>query len=288
MTTSYFLSSGDNRNSILLTEEQFHELKRAKKRIAASEAIESKFSMVINNSQAIEDELEHAIHSEREAPSCDRGILHTTPLASAISNYLLTVKLFTSQLIRHVQCCIPRKRSSINQMVRKLEDMYSDNFSYRLIDSLHDYLSVRGSITHCLSVNRFVTRLQSATADTQVILKPILIKNMIAGTFEFRQSVFEELQAEHDLLSIIKDCNQALRHLKQTALSLVQTTVTQAVQALNDANTLFHSTFSEKSIGVFVIRMSSIGHPKIIERLMVPQNEYLACYKVAESVPRTG
>ncbi len=270
MPISYLLSCSVSQNTIVLTDKQYRGLKRAGKCVAAYQAIESKHMMVRRNFATLMQSINDAPPAEPHCSRCYEASLRAPSVSGALNNYILVVKLFTSHLVRHVQLCIPRERQNISLIKQTLNDTYKHCFSFRLIDSLHDYLTVRGSIEHCMTLLPRKNMAEPESVDEPGPVKAILQKKMINGAQEFRQSVYAELCEQHDFVSLANDCNQNLDNIKQTALSLIYPSASQAVKTISKANTSFTSTFGARVADIYLTKIDNLRSYKVIDRQMLP------------------
>ena len=197
MDSAFFLTSYDHEKELPLTEQQFRDLKRARKRLSLVFAISHKFRLIMSNFALIEQQMAK-LGSLYISKGDVNAIEQLKPsLNASVNNYVLSARIFTSQLKRHVQGCLPTERQLIADISQAMESQYQRSFAYRFVDALYDYVVYYG-----LSCHAFLTD-SKEVSQTALTIESTSLKRLLSGTLSAGRPTFVLLYlAKHHSVSI--------------------------------------------------------------------------------------
>ncbi|NMH58744.1 hypothetical protein [Alteromonas ponticola] len=269
MDSEFYIVSRKQDARLALTQEQFKELKRARKRLSSAYAISHKHRLVLSNYELILEAMrslgeqyvrQENIHAIEEGKA---------RLNANINNYVLSARIFTSQLKRHVQGCVPQDRELVSVLTRKMESEYKRSFSYRFIDSLYDYVAHYGLSIHTIKIVSEVKLNDAAEYERQYRVNAYVEKDYIGGPAEFRASVFDEVGGTVDLIDMLSTFNQSLTRLHDQAMDLIQHVFVKANELVNEFIGVFVSEHGNKHANLFVVHGTRMASDKVYDKFPI-------------------
>ncbi len=269
MDSEYFIVSRNDDSRFALTHEQFKELKRARKRLSTGYAISHKHRLVLSNYDLILESMRNlgALYVKQEdtqAIEQAKGRLNAN-----INNYVLSARIFTSQLKRHVQGCVPQDRELVNVLARKMESEYRRSFAYRFIDSLYDYVTHFGLSIHTFKLSSEMKLSESGNYERKYQVNAYIEKDYIGGPAEFRASVFEEIDDTLDLIDMLTSFNQSLTRLHDQAMELIQDVFSKANEFVNEFIGKFASEHGNKHAKLFVVHSTRMVNHRVYDKFPI-------------------
>lgn len=135
-----------------IDEEKFCELKKARSCLSGALAIEEKYELLLSNYIDLEKECLSASTDYMVRNATDYGGFFDIRLAfnRRIVNLLTSTKLYIDQIQQHVKACIC---IDIEKRVKSFfSTEYDDNFEYRFMEALRNYVQHRGLAVHSTSM----------------------------------------------------------------------------------------------------------------------------------------
>ncbi len=222
MSSSYCILSPAHAASMPLDEEQFRELKRARKRLSSAYAIRHKYKLVRTNYGLITEALKAVGTAYLDDAHPERLIDAKTRLNAAVNNYILSGRTFTAQIKRHVQASI-QDRSEINRITRRMEIEYQRSFAYRFVDSLYDYVSYYGISVHEIEISGQPVY-DSPDAVRRYEIKAYIDRDFLGGPTDFRASVLKETPRSIELVSLLDEFMGCLDRINDLARQITDET----------------------------------------------------------------
>lgn len=219
MVSKYHIVSPLHNKNLPLEEEQFKELKRARKRISASYAINHKFYLVEANLRLITEALLVFMEKYMSAASADDLLQASHRVNACVNNYVLSARTYTAQLKRHIQSCLPHDRMKVNEVTEQMENEYKRSFSYRFVECLYDYVSYYGLSIHAVQISGVVAENQGPSQTFS--LKAFIDRDYLGGPGDFRASVLKETPARIELIGLLEEYMDSLSAIHNVALSIV-------------------------------------------------------------------
>ncbi|MCU7553910.1 hypothetical protein OCL06_04790 [Alteromonas sp. ASW11-19] len=266
MQSEYFITSRNNQHIVALTEVQFKELKRAKKRLSSSFAVAHKYRLVKANFEMTVDAMARLGQLYVEQAGIEAMETAKPHLNACVNNFILSSRMFTSQLKRHVQACLPQNRRSQQQLTEAIDREYHGSFAYRFVDSLYDYVSLYGISIHTLIMESVVSEKADGTLSRQYGLKAMVEKDFIGGPAEFRALVFDEIKAPVNLMEVFGQFNESVERLHHVALELVKDVADEANATVLEFLNVFIAEHGTEHDNLFVVHKTSARHEKVYDK----------------------
>ncbi|MCW8108760.1 hypothetical protein OPS25_09665 [Alteromonas ponticola] len=269
MDSEFFIVSRKQDVRLALTQEQFKELKRARKRLSSAYAISHKHRLVLSNYELILEAMralgEQYVRQEN-IQAIENG---KARLNANINNYVLSARIFTSQLKRHVQGCVPQDRDLVNVLSRKMESEYKRSFAYRFIDSLYDYVAHYGLSIHTIKITSEMKPNDVQQYERHFFVNAYIEKDYIGGPAEFRASVFNEVSGTLDLIDMLTSFNESLTRLHDQAMDLVRPVFVKANELVNEFISVFVSEHGNKHANLFVVHGTPMANDKVYDKFPI-------------------
>lgn len=266
MQSEYFITSRNNQHTVALTEAQFKELKRAKKRLSSAFAVAHKYRLVNANFDMILDAMARLGQLYVEQAGIEAMETAKPHLNACVNNYILSSRMFTSQLKRHVQACLPQDRLSQQKLTEEIDKEYHRAFAYRFVDSLYDYVSLYGISIHTLVMEGRVIEGPDDTLSRQFGLKALIEKDFIGGPAEFRIQVFDEITGPVNLMEVFGQFNESVERLHHVALELVKDVADEANATVMEFLNVFIAEHGTEHDNLFVVHRTSAKHDKVYDK----------------------
>lgn len=279
MDSEFYLTSRNQEVSLPLSEEQFRDLKRGRKRLSLIYAISHKFRLVMSNYKLIEQLMARlgALYVSQQDVA---KIEELKPqLNAAINNYILSARIFTSQLKRHVQGCLPLERELIQELTEAMDNEYQKSFSYRFVDALYDYVTYYG-----LSCHAFQSRSALFEEDGEQVRRydflAFVEREFIGGPSNFRASVLAETPDRVEIGALLNDYNASLQRLHDMAISMTSQVFSDAHATISEFVNVFISQYGYEYANVFVVHKTRAFGDKVYDRF--PISMYVNNHNLSE------
>lgn len=252
MDSAYCIRS-PNQNAVMpLDEEQFRELKRARKRLSSAYAMRHKFRLVKTNYGLIAESLKTLGVGYLDELNAEQLKEVKTRVNASVNNYILSGRTFTAQLKRHLQSCLPQDRVEVGRLTRSMEIEYQRSFAYRFIDSLYDYVSYYGLSVHSVEVSGKQVR---ANAGRVYSVKAFIERDYLGGPTDFRASVLKEMPVRVELIALLDDYMESLGRIYDLACKITDESTTQSHSLLNEFIRVFEGIHGPDKDNLFVVHV---------------------------------
>ncbi len=269
MQSEYFITSRLDDNVLSLDEDQFKELKRARKRLSSAYAITHKFRLVNANLQMVFDAMSRLGRLYVDQAGSEALETAKPHLNACVNNYVLSARIFTSQLKRHVQACVPQERDLTDALTQQMEKEYRLSFAYRFVDSLYDYVSQYGISIHTLMLESLAEEDENGVILRRYSLKALVEKDYIGGPAEFRVSVFEEVKEQINLIDVLSEFNESVKRLHDYAMEMVKTAADESNLLISEFINVFAAEHGKEHNNLFVVHMTSALQNKIYDKFPI-------------------
>lgn len=252
-----------------ITEEQFRDLKRARKRLSSAFAITHKFRLVAANFEMVKaamEELGQLYVSQAEHERLEQAKPH---LNACVNNLVLSARIFTSQLKRHVQGCLPQDRDIVESLAEKMEQEYRRSFAYRFIDSLYDYVANYGISIHTLKTRSFCEPDETGMSVRHFEFNAYIEKDYIGGPGEFRVSVFDEVGGKVNLIQVLEEFYACLSRLHDFAMNALTDVVHRSNATIQEFVNVFISEHGIDHINLFVEHTTQSFNHKVYDKFPI-------------------
>lgn len=281
MDSAYCIQSPGNNVLMPLEEEQFRELKRARKRLSSAYAIRHKFRLIKTNYALIANSLKLLGYSYLTELTSEQRQDIKNQVNANVSNYILSARTFTAQLKRHVQACLPQDRVEVNRLTRRMEIEYQRSFAYRFIDSLYDYISYYGISVHSVDVSG---KPSPDNTDERVYeIKAYIERAYLGGPTDFRASVLKEMPARVELIELLDAYMESLARIYDLACKITDEATEQSQLLLSEFLNVFEGVNGTRADNLFVVHSIGDSPDKIYDSF--PISMYSAQAEVYDNNP---
>lgn len=266
MDSEFYLTSHNQEKALPLTEEQFRELKRARKRLSLIHAVSHKYQLVLSNFRLIEQNMEQLGELYASQHNMDDIERIKPQLNVSMNNYVLSARIFTSQLKRHVQSCLPTDREQIKTLAEQMEKEYQRSFSYRFVDALYDYVTYYGLSFHAFHCQSKVDLDEQGQPQRAYEFKAYVERDYMGGPADFRASVLEETPPRVDVSALLGEFNQALKRLHDLAMQMLKETFEESQTIVHEFVNVFIGQFGSQYANIFVVHKTRAFGDKVYDR----------------------
>lgn len=184
---------------ILISEEEFSEIRDAKRRLVFGQAFEEKLDLVLENYAEFERGILNLALEYSIFPGQSRSLLidgmHL--VNRRVANLLTTARLYLDQ-VPHDLSRVYGKNSNLVSIFRKAANSeYDAHLGYRVMEAFRNYVQHRSLPTHDIGLSE---RLDQSTSPPGIQCRAIPSISVLTLEHdpEFKPSVLEELRAEAD------------------------------------------------------------------------------------------
>lgn len=273
MDSEFYLTSNNNDKTLPLTEEQFKELKRARKRLSLVHAVSHKYRLVLSNYRIIDQHMAQLGELYASQYSVEDIEKLKPQLNASINNYVLSARIFTSQLKRHIQSCLPTERERVTELSELMDRLYQRSFAYRFVDAMYDYVTYYGLSFHAFHCQSSIVLDEDGQPQRRFDFKAYIEREYIGGPADFRASVLEETPERIDVLQLLAEFNTCLGELHASAMKMVQTVLNDAESMVREFVNVFIGQFGAQHANIFVVHKTRAFGDKVYERF--PLSMYL-------------
>ena len=268
MDSEFYLTSRNQEKSLPLNDEQFRELKRSRKRLSLIYAIVHKFRLVKCNFALIEKQMAQLgvlYASHRDVARIEEL---KPQLNAAINNYILSARIFTSQLKRHVQGCLPLERDLIRELSDAMDEEYQRSFAYRFVDALYDYVTYYGLSCHAFQ-SRSTLIEENGEQVRRYDFHAYVERDFIGGPADFRASILAETPERVDIRALLTEFNTSLGRLHDMAINMTKEVFDQSHDTISEFVNVFIGQFGAQYANVFVVHKTRAFGDKVYDRFPI-------------------
>ena len=282
MNSEYYISSPLYGKYMALQEEQFKDLKRAKKRLSSSHAINHKYMLVEANYRLIVEALTEFGNLHATQASAKQQRVVKSRLNACVNNYILSGRTYTSQLKRHIQACVPHDRNEVNRVTRRMDAEYQRSFAYRFVDSLYDYVSYYGLSVHAIQIDSF-EQLENGRVKRAFQVNAFIERDYLGGPTDFRASVLKETPRRVNLIWLLKAFMESLCNIHKLATSITEGVTEQSHTLVREFIHVFVGEHRTPTNNLFVVHAISGAQETIYDQfpisMYVDEHAALAEYR---------
>lgn len=266
MVSEYHIVSPLHGKSLLLEEEQFKDLKRARKRLSAVHAIHHKFYLVEANLRLITEALLALMDKYISGANKEELLQASHRVNACVNNYVLSARTYTAQLKRHIQSCLPHDRLKVHEVTAQMETEYKRSFSYRFMECLYDYVSYNGLSVHAVHIVSEIT--DETEISRTFCLSAFIDRDYLGGPGDFRASVLKETPARIDLIVLLEKYMESLNTIHNLALGIVKPVAQSSESIVQDYIYVFTAKHGIQQ-NLFVVHTTGQGEEDIYDQFPI-------------------
>ena len=248
---------------LIITETKFQELKEAKECLSNIFSFEEKYELLLANYMELEKEclniaVKYMIKNNFEYQDFfDIKLL----LNQRIVNLLTAARLYLDQIQQHIRIC------NLNFDVKSLFSFeYDNNFEYRFMEALRNYVQHRGLAVHSTSIKSNWTSLKD-DGELQFRILMFTNKDNIGKDRVFKKQVLEEMPEKVNLLYTSRVYIESISKVHCKIREKLNKNVTKSRQIIEEIISEYKKINNGKSNGLCAIySINYDGHEEILDK----------------------
>lgn len=240
-----------NTPEIEISEEKYSGYKAARKILSNCFAIEEKYEILISNYLEFEKQILDAATSSMVRNQIDYSDFFEVKLGINIRlvNLLTAAKLYIDQLNQNVQECLPEQADIKKTVKGFFTKEYDENFEYRFMEALRNYVQHRGIPLHWLSHGSKWTSLEGDGL-LEYCVEIASQRSYLEEDGKFNKTVLEESDDKIDLKAATRCYLESISNVHDSARQLIEHSVNAARKLLEDAHQQYAVIYSESLVGL--------------------------------------
>ncbi len=247
---------------IVLSKESFEKIKHAKECLTELFSFEEKYELLLANYLELEKEC-LLISSENmiNRNTTYKDFFEIRLLFNQrVVNLLTTAKLYLDQIEQHIKFC--SKNTKIKPL---LSAEYDNNFEYRFMEALRNYVQHRGLAVHATSLDRKWISSED-DAEMQISTKVFTLKVEVSKDRAFKKSVSEEMPEKVNLVfsarSYLESISKVHCEIREKLTDIADSARKSISSLIND----YEKLNDGKSLGLCIIQMEN---DEIVEKIHI-------------------
>ncbi|MBJ7553428.1 hypothetical protein [Marinomonas spartinae] len=240
----------------------FTQLQQSQRSMVAAKAIEEKYDLMISNYMEFEKELLLQITEQvvLNKDSYDEFYKIRTILNRRIVNLLTSTKLYYDQMQRQVRLCDFNNEGFSNTVLSYFSREYDDNFEYRFMDNLRNY------VQHCgLAIHSFSLPSQwEGDGDSRTMRNGIKIystREELGQDPKFsKRPVFTECTDKINLVKSIRKYVEKLSLIHDEIRTLIEGNLSESRNCIEKVISEYKAVNNNDTLGVYAYSVDS-GDP---------------------------
>lgn len=229
---------------IEISKEKYSEYKTARKVLSNCLAIEEKYEILLSNYLEFEKQILDTTTSFMVREYLDYSDFFDVRLGLNIRvvNLLTAARLYVDQLNLNVRECVP-EITDADQTVKELfSKEYDENFEYRFMEALRNYVQHRGIPIHWTSLN--AKRILQDDAGFFEYSLELASQRSYLKEGKFKKKVLEELDEKIDLKAAARRYIESISNVHDSVRQIIEQAVSSARALLEDAHQIYSKIYN--------------------------------------------
>lgn len=255
MKYSIKILSLNDHPELKINEVKFNELKEAKKCLSELLAFEEKYELLLSNYLELEKEClaitaENMIYNNaRYSNFFEIRLLFNL----RIVNLLTTTRLYLDHLQQHIRAC------NLDVDVKSLFSFeYDNNFEYRFMEALRNYVQHRGLAVHLTSIDSDWTSLDD-DGEMRFRTKIFTKKDEVEKDKAFKKRVANEMPDKVDIIYAARSYVESISKVHCHIREMLSEVTYKSRQVIEEAILEYEKINNGKSIGLSVVSSTNNG-----------------------------
>ena len=257
----------DQRPEVEISEECFCGLKSAKQTLLKALACEEKYEMVIHNYLVLEKEFSGiAIQEMIRSSFREHNFLDLRLSANInIANLLTSARLYTDSLHKDISTCLQNSGDSEKKIKKIVREEYRNNFHYRFIHALRNYVQHEALPTHGIRTGERLTKNKQVEGYSDFSVN----KKMLSEG-NFSRKILDEMEGDVNLIFAIRHYIEAVNKIHIQARGLIEPRVAEARRCVEEAINKYKAANAENNSVIALYAISCNGVNSEIEKFSLP------------------
>ena len=250
--------TSDQQPEIEISREDFQELRSAKQTLLKALACEEKYELVIHNYLVLEKEFSGiAIQEMIRSSFRQHNYLDLRRSANInIANLLTSARLYTDSLHKDISTCLQNSGDSEKRINKIVREEYRNNFHYRFIHELRNYIQHEALPTHGIRTGERLAQNKQVEGYSEFFVN----KKILSGG-NFCGKILGEMDDEVNLVLAIRHYIEAVNKIHVQARGLIELQVAEARRCVEAAINRYKTANAEINsvIGLYAISCNELS-----------------------------
>lgn len=259
------LTTGNN-PELVINESKFEQLKQAKECLSEILSFEEKYELLLSNYMELEKECllisaHNMVYEDNEYMNFfDIKLLFN----QRIVNLLTTSRLYIDQLSQHIKAC------NLNIDIKSFFSYeYDNNFEYRFMEALRNYVQHRGLAVHFTSIGSNWTSLND-DGEMQFKTRVYTKKDEVEKDSAFKKSVAKEMPDKVDIIYASRSYIESISKVHCNIRKILSDVAISSRQIVEEIIHEYEKTSNGKSIGLGIVCLENNGkYDEILDKFYI-------------------
>ena len=259
------LTTGNN-PELVINESKFEQLKQAKECLSEILSFEEKYELLLSNYMELEKECllisaQKMVYEDNEYMNFfDIKLLFN----QRIVNLLTTSRLYIDQLSQHIKAC------NLNIDIKSFFSYeYDNNFEYRFMEALRNYVQHRGLAVHFTSIDTNWTSLDD-DGEIQFKTRVYTKKDEVEKDSAFKKSVAKEMPDKVDIIYASRSYIESISKVHCNIRKILSDVAISSRQIVEEIIHEYEKTSNGKSIGLGIVCLENNGkYDEILDKFYI-------------------
>lgn len=259
------LTTGNN-PELVINESKFEQLKQAKECLSEILSFEEKYELLLSNYMELEKECllisaQNMVYEDNEYMNFfDIKLLFN----QRIVNLLTTSRLYIDQLSQHIKAC------NLNIDIKSFFSYeYDNNFEYRFMEALRNYVQHRGLAVHFTSIGSNWTSLDD-DGEIQFKTRVYTKKDEVEKDSAFKKSVAKEMPDKVDIIYASRSYIESISKVHCNIRKILSDVAISSRQIVEEIIHEYEKISNGKSIGLGIVCLENNGkYDEILDKFYI-------------------
>lgn len=259
------LTTGNN-PELVIDESKFEQLKQAKECLSEILSFEEKYELLLSNYMELEKECllisaQKMVYEDNEYMNFfDIKLLFN----QRVVNLLTTSRLYIDQLSQHIKAC------NLNIDIKSFFSYeYDNNFEYRFMEALRNYVQHRGLAVHFTSIGSNWTSLDD-DGEMQFKTRVYTKKDEVEKDSAFKKSVAKEMPDKVDIIYASRSYIESISKVHCNIRKILSDVAISSRQIVEEIIHEYEKTSNGKSIGLGIVCLKNNGkYDEILDKFYI-------------------
>lgn len=259
------LTTGNN-PELVIDKSKFEQLKQAKNYLSEILSFEEKYELLLSNYMELEKECllisaQNMVYEDNEYMNFfDIKLLFN----QRIVNLLTTSRLYIDQLSQHIKAC------NLNIDIKSFFSYeYDNNFEYRFMEALRNYVQHRGLAVHFTSIGSNWTSLDD-DGEIQFKTRVYTKKDEVEKDSAFKKSVAKEMPDKVDIIYASRSYIESISKVHCNIRKILSDVAISSRQIVEEIIHEYEKTSNGKSIGLGIVCLENNGkYDEILDKFYI-------------------
>lgn len=259
------LTTGNN-PELVIDESKFEQLKQAKECLSEILSFEEKYELLLSNYMELEKECllisaQNMVYEDNEYMNFfDIKLLFN----QRVVNLLTTSRLYIDQLSQHIKAC------NLDIDIKSFFSYeYDNNFEYRFMEALRNYVQHRGLAVHFTSIGTNWTSLDD-DGEMQFKTRVYTKKAEVDKDSAFKKSVAKEMPDKVDIIYASRSYIESISKVHSNIRKILTDVAISSRQIVEEIIHEYEKTSNGKSIGLGIVCLENNGkYDEILDKFYI-------------------